>query len=99
MQKAFGMNQENKNDEERRLRCSDFMERPGSKAFFIGIVLVALNQFSGITALLSYAAAIFESTGSALDANTSSAVVAAILFIGTVAVSPVIDRAGRKVGI
>lgn len=54
------------------LRWSDFTASPAPKAFIIGIVLVALNQFSGVAPMLSYTANIFEEAGSSLSPNVNN---------------------------
>lgn len=42
------------------------------KALTIGIVLVALNQFSGVAGMLSYTSTIMQEAGSSLSPNNSS---------------------------
>lgn len=99
LSRAMGMMEAKKIDA-RRMKWSDLTTRPGSKAMIIGIILVVLNQFSGIFALLSYAATIFHAAGfhGAMSPNMSAIIVQSIQLIATCAVTPlIIDRAGRRV--
>lgn len=78
---------------------SDLKSKTVQKSLTIGVVLVVLNQFSGVaTMLCSYAATIFQASGSNMSPNMSAIVVAAIQLFSTIIVPNLIDRAGRKVG-
>lgn len=79
------------------LKWSDFKTIQTRKAFIIGIVLVALNQFSGVAPMLNYTAHIFQESGSTLSPNDSAIVVGVIQVVGSVASTNLVDRAGRKV--
>lgn len=67
------------------------------RALMICPFLMAVNQFSGNFAVSTYAETIFKSTGSTVDPQMSSIVMAAMQVIGTYAASQLIDRVGRKV--
>lgn len=54
---------------------SNFKTRTTQKAFIIGIVLVSLNQFSGVATMLNYTANIFEEAKSSLSPNISTIIV------------------------
>lgn len=54
---------------------SNFNTKTARKAFIIGIVLVSLNQFSGVATMLNYTANIFEEAGSSLSPNVSTIIV------------------------
>lgn len=53
--------------DEKSFEWSDFKTKTVRKAMTIGVVLVALNQFSGVVAMLNYTANIFEEAGSNLS--------------------------------
>lgn len=81
----------------KHLKMSDLTNRPGSKALVIVTVLVLQNQFSGVFALMNYAADIFKSSGSALSENLSSVIVQSIQTVGTFFVTYLVERSGRRV--
>lgn len=56
-------------------KWSNFKTKTTQKAFIIGIVLVSLNQFSGVATMLNYTANIFEEAGSSLSPNISTIIV------------------------
>lgn len=62
----------------------------------IGIVLSIVNDFSGATALITFAATIFKASGSILSSNDSALIVAGIQFIGTSTLPFLVERIGRK---
>lgn len=61
--------------DENMFKWSNFKTRTTQKAFIIGIVLVSLNQFSGVATMLNYTANIFEEAGSSLSPNISTIIV------------------------
>ncbi|RZC38206.1 facilitated trehalose transporter Tret1 [Asbolus verrucosus] len=66
------------------------------KALIISLVLVALQQLSGINVVLFYAQNIFEASGSGLESAQASIIIGAVQF-GTSFVTPLfVDRLGRK---
>lgn len=79
------------------LKFKDFYEPVALKAICIGLVFMIVNQFSGMYALVSYTASIFEQSGSDINANTSTIVVGAIQLIGTCIATNLVDRLGRKI--
>lgn len=76
---------------------SELRTKIAQKALLIGIVLVALNQFSGVVAMLSYAANIFQDAGSSLSANVSTILIGGIQLLSNIVATNLVDRAGRKV--
>lgn len=78
---------------------SDFKMKTVQKAMIIGFVLVVLNQFSGVVAMLTYTANIFVEAGSNLSPNMSAIVVGAIQLFSTIITTNLVDRAGRKVSL
>lgn len=76
---------------------SDLLENPGRRAFFIGLGLAFLNQFSGCTSMLMYTGIIFKQSGSNLSSNSSTIIVGLIQLIGSFITTQLVERAGRKV--
>lgn len=54
------------------LNWSDFTTKIARKAILIGVVLVAMNQFTGVVAMLSYTGYIFEEAGSDMSPNRAA---------------------------
>lgn len=79
------------------LKWSDITTGAGGKAMAIGVVLAALNQLSGVFAMLQYTASIFQDAGSNMSPNMSAIVVAVIQLFGSYVSTVLVDRAGRKV--
>ena len=74
-----------------------FSARNLRKGLIISVVLISLQQFSGINAVLSYMQTIFSATQSELSPEISSLVVAIIQVCVTLLTSVLVDRVGRKV--
>lgn len=66
------------------------------RALLICPFLMAVNQFSGAFAITTYAETIFKRTGSNVDPQISSIVMAAMQVVGTYTASQLIDKVGRK---
>merc|ERR1712215_231733 len=66
------------------------------KPIFIGLMLMLLQQFSGIKVISSYIVQIFQNAGSKFDANICSIVVGVIQVTGTSLSVIVVDRYGRR---
>lgn len=69
---------------------------PAIKGILSGFCLTALNLFSGTFAMITYTGTIFKKSGSDIDANTSSIIIAAIQAIGVYVSIFFVDRVGRK---
>ncbi|XP_031622887.1 facilitated trehalose transporter Tret1-like isoform X1 [Contarinia nasturtii] len=80
----------------RAFRWTDLNTKIARKALLIGIVLCTLQQCGGGVAYASYAAKIFQETGSNMSPNVSAIVTGAIEFAGILVAVYLIDRAGRK---
>lgn len=63
----------------------------------IGVSLMALNQFCGCFAIISYTATLFEQSGSSLSPNVSTIIVGILLLVGAYVSTVLVDRAGRRV--
>lgn len=58
-----------------------------------------MNQFTGVVAMLSYTAYVFDEAGSNLSPNMSAIVIGVIQVIGNCLATNLVDRSGRKVTI
>merc|ERR1711978_470285 len=63
----------------------------------ISLVLMALQQLSGINYVLSYSQEIFQSSGSSIDPCISSMLTGAIQVAGTGFTTVIIEKLGRKI--
>lgn len=63
----------------------------------IGMVLVVLNQFSGVFAVLTYSDGIFRDASSSLSPAVSAIIVSVVQIAGSYVPTLLADRAGRKV--
>lgn len=97
LKSTFGSIITEKFADEHSLKWSDFTSKRSRKAFTIGIVLAALNQFCGCFAMLNYTANIFKESGSNMSPNMSAIVVGVIQLIGSYVATILVDRAGRRV--
>lgn len=79
-----------------RIKLSDLTTNPGRKVMIIGVVLALANHFSGSFAIITYAAEIFQSTGSIFSENESALIIAAIQLCGTCTLPFLVERIGRK---
>lgn len=79
-----------------KLELSDFLTKPAKKGLIIGMFLMTLNQFSGTMALMTYTADIFKESGSNLEPNESSVIVALIQLIGVYISTICVEKFGRK---
>ena len=66
------------------------------KPLALSILLMIMQQFSGIKVISSYIVQIFHNAGSELDANICSIVVGVIQVTGTSVAVLVVDRVGRR---
>lgn len=57
---------------------------------------MALNQLTGVFAMLNYTATIFQESGSNLEPNVASIIVGGIQIIGSLFPPLLVDRLGRK---
>ncbi|XP_037038802.1 facilitated trehalose transporter Tret1-like [Bradysia coprophila] len=78
------------------IQLSDFCTPAARRGLLIGVMLMAINQFSGCFVLLNYSATIFRDSGSDINPNTSSIIMASIQCIGTYVATFLVDKVGRK---
>lgn len=74
---------------------SELRTRIAQRAILIGLVLMVLYQFSGVTAMMSYTANIFEEAGSK-DINLSAIITGVIQLLGNCVATKFVET-GRKV--
>lgn len=72
------------------------VKRDSIKAILIGFSLTGINLFSGTFAFVNYTANIFKESGSTIDPNVSSIIVAVIQIFGVYGSTVLVDRIGRK---
>lgn len=94
---SFDSSSKSEKSDGNSFKWSELTSGPGRKAMTIGIVLMALNQFSGCFPMLSYIATIFEVAGSNLSPNLSAIFVGIAQLLGSIVTLNLVDRAGRKV--
>ncbi|XP_050077687.1 facilitated trehalose transporter Tret1-like isoform X2 [Anopheles maculipalpis] len=80
-----------------RICWADFTTPEAKRGLFIGVFVMALNQFSGIFAILTYAGTIFQMSGTGIDPNVALVLVAVINICGNLTSFAIIDRVGRKI--
>lgn len=66
------------------------------KSFFVGISMMFLQQFSGISGILANLADIFRGAGIDMDPNYQSGISILFLLVGNFAASFMIDKLGQK---
>ncbi|KAF4524399.1 hypothetical protein B566_EDAN009315 [Ephemera danica] len=74
-----------------------FQDRVSRKGIFILIGLMAMQQLSGINAVVFYSASIFEATGSDMKPEISAIIVGGVMLFATLPSMAIVDWAGRKV--
>uniref|UniRef100_A0A182JVW4 Major facilitator superfamily (MFS) profile domain-containing protein n=1 Tax=Anopheles christyi TaxID=43041 RepID=A0A182JVW4_9DIPT len=76
---------------------ADFTTSEAKRGLFIGVFVMALNQFSGIFAILTYAGTILQMSGTGIDPNVALIIVAVLNICGNLTSFAIIDRVGRKI--
>lgn len=74
-----------------------FSTTAAKKGLMLSMVLMAVQQLSGVSAVVFYAAKIFEAAGSSLSKDESSIVVGACLAGATLVSLFLVDRLGRRI--
>ncbi|XP_058816625.1 uncharacterized protein LOC131679891 [Topomyia yanbarensis] len=91
--KAFTMAEKSKQS----LTFADFTTPAAIRGLSIGLFVVALNQFSGIFAILTYAGTILQASGSSVESKYVLILLALINICGNLTSFAIIDKAGRKI--
>ncbi|XP_031623618.1 facilitated trehalose transporter Tret1-like [Contarinia nasturtii] len=86
----------NQNERYRKNVFKNVFKWNAIKAILIGFSLTAINLFSGTFAMINYTANIFKESGSTMDPNVSSIIVAGIQILGVWGSTLLVDRIGRK---
>lgn len=73
-----------------------FSTTAARKGLCIGLVIMFLQQFSGVNGVIFYASDIFRSAGSSMNENVATIITGVFSVLGTFASTQVIDRLGRK---
>lgn len=76
---------------------SDFKTPEARKSLLIGMVLMTLNQFSGVPAMLAYSDDIINEAGVDVAPAISAVLISLLQIIGAYIPTVLSDRAGRKV--
>ncbi|XP_065348675.1 facilitated trehalose transporter Tret1-2 homolog [Cloeon dipterum] len=66
------------------------------KALFVSLGLMALQQLSGINAVVFYSGSIFDSAGGTLSPSVASIVIATVMVAATACSALLVDKAGRR---
>lgn len=74
-----------------------FTKTTNRNAFFIALLLMFFQQFSGINAVIFYTVPIFQSAGSTMDPAICGIVVGVVQVLMTFVSSVLIDKAGRRI--
>lgn len=74
-----------------------FAVRANRRGFFICVMLMFFQQFSGINAVIFFTVPIFQSAGSNIDPNICAIIIGVVQVLLTVAAAALVERAGRKV--
>lgn len=75
----------------------DFFTRSALKAYASAVVLMILNQFSGLFAMVSYMSDIFDLSGSSMDPDTCTIIIGSVQILGTYATTLLCDILGRRI--
>ncbi|XP_034474253.1 facilitated trehalose transporter Tret1 [Drosophila innubila] len=75
----------------------DFFSRSAFKAYAPAAVLLIVNQFSGLFAMVSYMSDIFDMSGSTMDPDTCTIIIGIVQILGTYATTLLCDISGRRI--
>ncbi|KAL9706870.1 hypothetical protein quinque_010388 [Culex quinquefasciatus] len=78
------------------ITLADFQTPAAIRGLFVGVFVMALNQFSGILAILTYAGTILQQSGTTFDNRYALILLALINICGNLTSFAIIDKAGRK---
>lgn len=62
----------------------------------IGVIIISVNQLSGLFVFLNYTADIFIEAGSTFSPNSSASIVGVLLLVGSLVSLAIVDRYSRK---
>ncbi|XP_043237113.1 facilitated trehalose transporter Tret1-like [Amphibalanus amphitrite] len=81
----------------RRVTFRDLVSRENRRQFALSLMLMLLQQLSGINAVLFYTTGIFEDAGSSVAPELATIVVGLVIVLSTLVSVVLVDRLGRKV--
>merc|ERR1719400_1465342 len=75
----------------------DLFKHGNLAPFIISMWLMLGQQFSGMNAVMFYAVAIFEDTGSSMNSNVENIIIGLVQVVSTVIAALVMDKLGRRI--
>ncbi|KAF0301002.1 Facilitated trehalose transporter Tret1 [Amphibalanus amphitrite] len=75
----------------------DLFSHDNRRPFVMGMMLMLLQQLSGVNAVIFYTVNIFEDAGSSIDSDLATIIVGLVQSVSTFAAVVLVDRLGRKV--
>lgn len=88
----------NKGADEKKESIFVALRRPITlKGLSIAVILQALQQWTGINAIMFYSTSIFEDVGSSLEGRVCTIIIGATQVILTIVAALIIDKAGRRI--
>ena len=75
----------------------DLFKHGNLAPFVISMWLMLGQQFSGMNAVMFYAVAIFEDTGSSMNSNVENIIIGLVQVVSTVIAALVMDKLGRRI--
>ncbi|KAL7736370.1 hypothetical protein ACLKA6_014839 [Drosophila palustris] len=92
------MEETNKNADEPKVNVFAALRRPITlKGIGIAVILQALQQWTGINAIMFYSTSIFEDVGAGLSGRVCTILIGATQVVMTLVATMIIDRAGRRI--
>lgn len=79
-----------------QISATALLKRKNLRPLIISLTLMYFQQLSGINAVIFYSNSIFKASGSSIDSNLSSVVIAIVNLVATLLANFLIDRVGRK---
>ena len=86
-----------KHDDVKKASVLDLKSRDNLPPFVMAMMLMLLQQLSGINAVLFYTTEIFEDAGSSVEPNLATIIVGVVQMVSTFVAVVLVDRLGRKV--
>ena len=84
-------------DNTKKASVLDLVNPDNLRQFVMGMMVMAMQQLSGINAVIFYTTDIFEDAGSSIDSNLATIIVGLVQMFSTFAAVVLVDRLGRKV--
>ncbi|XP_034476175.1 facilitated trehalose transporter Tret1-2 homolog [Drosophila innubila] len=92
------MEETNKNVDEPKVNVFAALRRPITlKGIAISVILQALQQWTGINAIMFYSTSIFEDVGAGLSGRVCTILIGATQVVMTLVATMIIDKAGRRI--